>query len=134
MLTSPLKVSAVMRADPCPNVKGYRLVATPSAENPGRTVIGNSLSTFPLQVVMPTCALANFGSARRIAPSCVTNSYRPSGMISLSNWIVPLVVSRRTIFDQDFRTMTSPDTDDASTLPLTSLTEQSPLFDERVTA
>src|SRR5689334_17832605 len=55
-------------------------------------------------------------------------------MISLSNWMVPFVVSSRTIFDHDFQTDTSPETDDASTLPFTSLTEQSPLFDDNVTA
>src|ERR1044071_5847457 len=54
-------------------------------------------------------------------------------MMSLSNEIVPFVVSRRTILDQDFLTKTSPVTDDASTLPFASDTAQSPLFEESVT-
>ena len=71
---SPLKVSAVTRADPAPMVKVKCLVTFFDVFEPGLSVIGKSLSIDPFQVLTPTCALASLGSKSSTSPEWVVKS------------------------------------------------------------
>src|SRR5207237_2664831 len=76
MVTSPLKLSALMRASPLPTWKVNRFVL-PMPCSPGVSVIGKSLSMDPVYVDTVSNAPVVCGITRYTPPECEPSSLRP---------------------------------------------------------